>query len=109
MTGALKNALDHLPVNALAGKPVGVVTMGASNHHYLGADRHVRDVLAWFGAVVAPTSVYATSGDFQDGIPGERINHELDELLGSVVTLAEALARTGRRLGPTPLAARARS
>ena len=48
-TGALKNLLDHLPVDALAGKPVGIVAMGASAHHYLGVDWHLRDVLAWFG------------------------------------------------------------
>lgn len=48
-TGALKNVLDHLPVESLAGKPVGIVAMGATQHHYLGVDWHLRDVLAWFG------------------------------------------------------------
>ena len=50
-TGALKNLLDHLPIEALTGKPVGIVAMGATNHHYLGVDWHLRDVLAWFGAI----------------------------------------------------------
>ena len=45
-TGALKNLLDHLPIEALTGKPVGIVAMGATNHHYLGVDWHLRDVLA---------------------------------------------------------------
>src|SRR6266852_9098043 len=47
-TGALKNLLDHLPIESLMGKPCGVVAMGATNHHFLGADWHLRDVLAWF-------------------------------------------------------------
>src|SRR5205823_1525803 len=50
-TGALKNLLDHLPVDSLCGKPVGIVAMGATDHHYLGVDWHLRDVLAWFGAI----------------------------------------------------------
>src|SRR5438045_4537205 len=47
ITGALKNLLDHLPVEALAGKPVGIVAMGATHHHFLGAAWHLRDILAW--------------------------------------------------------------
>jgi NAD(P)H-dependent FMN reductase len=35
-TGALKNLLDLTPVEALRSKPVGIVAMGATLHHYLG-------------------------------------------------------------------------
>src|SRR5688572_12440125 len=66
-TGALKNLLDLTPVDALRGKPVGIVAMGATLHHYLGVDWQLRAVLAWFGALVAPTSVYLESGHFEDG------------------------------------------
>ena len=55
-TGALKNLLDHLPLESLAGKPVGIIAMGATQHHFLGVDWHLRDVLAWFGALLVPTS-----------------------------------------------------
>jgi FMN reductase len=65
-TGVLKNLLDLLPVEALQGKAVAIAAMGATDHHHLGADWHLRDVLAWFGAVVAPTSTYLTSRDFED-------------------------------------------
>ena len=37
-TAALKNLLDHLPIEPLAAKPVGIVAMGATSHHYLGMD-----------------------------------------------------------------------
>ena len=66
-TGALKNLLDLTPVEALRAKPVGIVAMGATLHHYLGVDWQLRAVLAWFGALVVPTSVYLESGHFQDG------------------------------------------
>ena len=45
-TAALKNLLDHLPIEPLAAKPVGIVAMGATSHHYLGMEWHLRDVLA---------------------------------------------------------------
>jgi FMN reductase len=105
-TGALKNLLDLLPVEALQGKPVAIVAMGATDHHSLGADWHLRDVLAWFGAVAAPTGVYLTSRDFEDGAPTERAERTLDELLSGLVALADALPA---QLGPPPLAARPRT
>jgi FMN reductase len=101
-TGALKNLLDLTPVNALRSKPVGIVAMGATLHHYLGVDWHLRSVLAWFGALVAPTSVYLESVHFRDGKladPGAR---------GALAALVKALfamaAYPRDALGPPPLA-----
>lgn len=45
-TGALKNLLDLTPLDGLAGKPCGIMAMGATAHHYLGADWQLRNVLA---------------------------------------------------------------
>jgi FMN reductase len=105
MTAALKNLFDQLPVPALAGKTVGLVTMGGSPHHFLGADRHLRDVLAFFGALILPVTAYLTPDQFPDGAPSERVADELDELIASAFALARA--REGAPpLGPTPLAAR---
>lgn len=104
LTGALKNLLDQVPVAALQGTPTAIVAMGASDHHYLGAERHLRDVLAFFGAHVLPTAVYLTGRDFSDGVPGERAEGALDAVLASALTLAEAVRDTPA-LGPPPLAA----
>jgi FMN reductase len=105
LTGALKNALDHVPVAGLRDTPVAIVAMGGSDHHYLGAERHLRDILSWFGALVVPTAVYLSSRDFTDGAPGERAATELDAALDSALALADA--RRGRpTLGPPPLSAR---
>jgi FMN reductase len=104
LTGALKNLLDHVPVAALQGTPVALVAMGASDHHYLGAERHLRDVLAFFGAHPLPTAVYLSSRDFTDGQPSQRAEDALDAVISSAVTLAGAL-RQGPALGPVPLAA----
>lgn len=105
-TGVLKNLLDLLPVEALHGRPVAIAAMGATDHHSLGPDWHLRDTLAWFGALALPTSAYLSSRDFDDGVPDERAAAELDALLEGLIALAEALP--GVPLGPAPLAARAR-
>lgn len=104
ITGALKNFLDQLPIEALMGKPVGIIAMGATTHHYLGVDWHLRDILAWFGAFVAPTSVYLSSADFVEGKLSAAV-------LAEMVSLADATIRMtslggGQAFGPKPLAAR---
>ena len=104
LTGALKNLLDQVPIAALRDTPVGIVAMGGSPHHYLGAERHLRDVLAFFGAFTLPTAVYLTARDFADGVPGERAAAELDALLAATSWLARA-RRGAPPIGPAPLAA----
>ena len=105
-TGALKNLLDHLPIEALAGKPAGIVAMGATQHHFLGVDWHLRDVLAWFGALVAPTSAYLVSADFVDGKLIESAQQDLTDLADAVIRLKDVAPAPGSFLGPRPLAAR---
>jgi FMN reductase len=108
MTGALKNVFDLLPVPALTAKVVALVAIGGSDHHFLGADRHWRDVLTFFGALPVPTSAYLTGADFTDGVTSEQAAATLDELLGGAVHLAAALAQSAAaELGPQSLGARA--
>jgi FMN reductase len=107
LTGALKNLLDHVPVEALREKPTGIAAMGASTHHFLGAERHLRDVLAFFGATLTPTAAYLTSADFQDGQATDAAAGQLDALIAGLARLALALeGHRGATLGPTPLATR---
>jgi FMN reductase len=106
ITGALKNLLDHLPVEALAAKPVGIVAMGATHHHFLGVDWHLRDILAWFGAIVVPTSAYLISADFEAGELNESARQDLKELANAVINLTRIAPGSGKFLGPKPLAAR---
>jgi FMN reductase len=103
--GVLKNLIDLLPVEALSGKPVGILAMGASAHHYLGVDTQLRAVLAWFGALVTPTSVYLTSRDFESGaLTAQAALDDVRALARTLVVLAERV--NGAALGPAPLAAR---
>jgi len=103
--GVLKNFLDILPIEALRDKPVGLAVLGATQHHYLGVDNALRAVLAWFGALALPTSVYLAGGDFDERkLPNEKARAELDALAASVVTVTAKLG--GTALGPVPLAAK---
>jgi FMN reductase len=106
ITGALKNLLDHLPLESLAAKPVGIIAMGATHHHFLGADWHLRDILAWFGAIVVPTSVYLVSADFVAGELAESAKQDLKDLAAAVIKLAALTPELGKYLGPKPLASR---
>ncbi|MGD9764016.1 MAG: NADPH-dependent FMN reductase [Candidatus Binatia bacterium] len=105
-TGALKNLLDHLPIETLASKPVGIVAMGATPHHYLGVDWQLREVLTWFGSIVPPSSVYLVSADFVQGVLSDTASAELDSLVRALLKLTEVVPPKGEYLGPRPLAAR---
>jgi FMN reductase len=101
----LKNLLDIVPVEALQGKPVGIVAMGGSAHHYLAVDTQLRQVLGWFGALVAPTGLYLTGADFRDGaLTSESARKDLVALANTLLTLLQRLDPAV--LGPPPLAAK---
>jgi FMN reductase len=78
--------------------------MGASDHHSLGVERHLRDVLSFFGALVVPGDVYLTSRDFNDGVPAEAGAELLDQGIAGLVALTTATAGINS-LGPDPLIA----
>jgi FMN reductase len=88
---------------ALQAKPVGIVAMGGSAHHSLAVDTQLRQVLGWFGALVAPTSIYLTGADFRDGqLAAEAARTDLVALVDTLLLLLRRLEPAS--LGPTPLA-----
>jgi FMN reductase len=102
--GVLKNLLDLTPVEALQSKPVGIVAMGGSPHHFLGIDFQLRPVLTWFGALVAPTAVYLTGNDFRDGsLASDSARADMAALVATLASLAQL---DPKALGPIPLAAK---
>lgn len=101
-SAVLKNLLDHLPIEALQGKPVGILAMGATAHHYLGVDWQLRPVLGWFGGLVPPTSVYLESRDFADGELTDAAGSNIASLVSCLLGFAAAASAP---VGPVPLAA----
>ncbi|MDA0262622.1 MAG: NAD(P)H-dependent oxidoreductase [Chloroflexi bacterium] len=105
-TGALKNLLDHVPVEGLMGKACGLIGMGATDHHYLTVDTQLRPVLAWFGAHLVPGGVYLQSQHFQDGkLADPKAIAALESLGRAVVSLHKAASSNSESAGPSPLAA----
>ena len=105
VTFAGTDLLDLVPLPALEGKPVALLAMGTTPHHFLGADRHLRDMLAFFGAHVTPVAGYLTAKDFEDGVPTEAAAATVDSLLAGLLALRRAAADTAAH-GLRPLTAR---
>jgi FMN reductase len=104
-TGALKNLLDHIPVEGLMGKACGLIGMGATDHHYLTVDTQLRPVLAWFGAHLVPGQVYLQSQHFQDGNLTDLKAIDGLQNLGQAVLSLHTATCSGDAAGPAPLAA----
>lgn len=79
-SGLFKSFVDVLDQDALRAKPVLAAATGGTERHSLMIDHALRPLLAYLHADVAPTAVYAASGDW--GAPGldERITRAGGEL-----------------------------
>lgn len=104
ITGTLKLLIDTLPVEALRSTPTAILTVAAAPEHHLGAERHLRDLLTWFGALTAPNAAFFVDRVFATDQVDPRARAELDELADQVVLLAERLG--GAAFGPDPLTVR---
>ncbi|MDQ6522451.1 NADPH-dependent FMN reductase [Nocardioides sp. LHD-245] len=100
----LKLLFDQLPVAAFGTRPVAILTVAAAPEHALAAERHLRDVLAWFGALTAPHPLFLADRLLSGAPLDADVRADLGALVDQVVSLT-ALPE-GTRLGPTPLAAR---
>jgi len=102
--GTLKLLFDMLPNEALRNTPVAILTVGAAPHHFLSAERHLRDLLSWFGAIGAPNAAFFVDSTFKDEVVPQEAQDELAECVDQVVHLAERLS--GLEFGPDPLTVR---
>ena len=101
-TGALKNLLDHIPVEAFMGKVAGLVGNAYTDHHYLSIDQELKPVLAWFNMHIVPGSVYVRADQMQGGeITDARVRDHLRQLGEAVITLCHSLKDSPQ--GPPPL------
>jgi NAD(P)H-dependent FMN reductase len=101
--GTLKNLFDLLPLEFLENKVTGMVSMGATPHHYLAVDTDLRPILAWFGAVSMPSSLYLTSQSFEAGKLTAEAQDNLQRYANSFLDMCERLS--GLIVRPRPLAA----
>lgn len=59
--GALKNVFDLLPLQALEGKTVGIVSVAGSEKHFLVVEQHLKPVLSFLKANIIQSYVFILS------------------------------------------------
>jgi len=100
MAGSLKNALDHLRVEDLQGRAVGLVAQAGGGMDAISALDHMRAVGRAFGCWVVPTQVSLRAFELEDRVSGiaQRLGRLADELSGAASLVAprtEALSLVG--------------
>lgn len=68
-TGLFKHLFDLIEPADLAGKPILLTATGGGEKHALVIEHQLRPLFGFFEAATLPTGVYASGGDFADGIP----------------------------------------
>lgn len=86
ITGALKNLLDHFPVDAFKRKVTGIVTTGAVEKHFLVSEYQLKPILSYLKGLVPTGNVFVHSDCFND------VNEIIDEDVSKrIKALAEEL------------------
>ncbi|WP_201842301.1 NAD(P)H-dependent oxidoreductase [Microvirga zambiensis] len=92
-TGSFKNLFDLLPNDALAGKVVGLIATGGSDHHFLALEHQLRPLLSFFRAHTVPGTVYGQNAHFtQSGLT--------QETQAACQSLAQEIVRLSRAVTP---------
>lgn len=89
-TGALKAFFDRFPTDGLSGTAVVLTATAGSPLHFLALDTGMRPLIASLGGFSVPTTVYATSADFEDGKPGPAIVGALTKALAEAERLSSS-------------------
>ncbi len=93
-TGLFKHLIDLLDPATLAGKPIILTATGGSDRHALIIEHQLRPLFGFFAAHTAPTGIYATDRDFQDGrIASTQVLQRIDQ---SIVEAGRLLPEAGR-------------
>lgn len=81
-TGALKNLFDLVRNEPMAGKVVGLVATGGSDHHFLAIEHGLRPLFGFFRAFTVPGGVYAHAAHFTESQLTDRDIREAARDLG---------------------------
>ena len=69
--GLFKHLFDLVETPRLEGKPVLIGATGGGQRHALVVEHHLRPLFAFFYSDVAPTAVYASEQEFENGQPAD--------------------------------------
>ncbi|TYS14128.1 NAD(P)H-dependent oxidoreductase [Rossellomorea vietnamensis] len=94
ISGALKNLIDHLPVDAFKSKVTGMITTGGSEKHFLVAEHHLKPILTYLKGTVPVGNVFVhdkffdEENEIEDIYLKRRINHLAEEMIFLQTALA---------------------
>jgi FMN reductase len=94
VSDSLSSLLYHLPAQAIASKPIGIIAIGGTHDHFVGIDWHLRTVLVWWDALIVPASVHLEAGDMASGKPTTSAERRLKALGTSIIQLVNAEQET---------------
>jgi FMN reductase len=91
ITGALKNLLDHFPVDAFKEKVTGIVTTAGSHKHFLVSEYHLKPILTYLKGTVPTCSVFIHNDSFNDDneIIDQDVNKRITKLAEEMITIKE--------------------
>lgn len=100
-SGRLKNLFDLLPNDALAGKAVGLVATGGTDHHFLALEHELKPLVGFFRAWAVPGAVYANNTHFSAGrLIDQGVRDALHALADAVVTFARHMPTVAGAAAP---------
>ncbi|MRH44454.1 NADH-dependent FMN reductase [Aquibacillus halophilus] len=66
ISGALKNLLDHLPVDAFNRKVTGMVTTGEIEKHFLVSEYQLKPILSYLKGLIPSSNVFIHNDSFSE-------------------------------------------
>ena len=87
-TALLKTIFDLMPQDHLAGKVAVLIATGAIAEHMLAIDHGLRPLVASLAGVSTAMGIYATPGDFEEGVPGPALAQRLADAIDEALRLA---------------------
>ncbi|WP_106769898.1 NADPH-dependent FMN reductase [Paenibacillus faecalis] len=96
ITGALKNLLDHLPVDAFKNKVTGIVTLAGSEKHFLVAEHHLKPILTFLKATVPVGNIFVHNDLFneEEQIVDPEYHIRIQKLFEEMLALHKSLSHS---------------
>ncbi|RFA33484.1 NADH-dependent FMN reductase [Virgibacillus dokdonensis] len=89
ISGALKNLLDHFPIDAFKSKVTGIVTTAGSDKHFLVSEYQLKPILAYLKGIIPRYSVFVNNDCFNDDneIIDQDVQERINKLAQEMITI----------------------
>ncbi|WP_238985110.1 NADPH-dependent FMN reductase [Bacillus kwashiorkori] len=91
ISGVLKNLFDHLPMNSLDGKIVGLVMTAGTEKHYLVMEHQLRPIITFLKGFVVTKNVFIHTNQLDEELEDEEVVTRIQDLVQEVLEFKKAL------------------